>query len=317
VVVSWATITVVGIAVALVTARLPAGRVLNFALVLPLMGAVGAIAAGRWVGRRRPGAGYALGAVLMIALLSGPFAAWWSTHPFMSAYDLEAANAAAAHADDLPPGTPLVFVIDHRGPHAGFELSRFINVIRMGLPADRNDDAQFFVGSAADYAARRPGRTGDVEHDGIARDAFERVRPSLSDIHAAYLPRTFNKDGWDPEAGRPLGELVRLLASPTADRFPTTEVAPENGGLPTALLPVVALAVLGVLALLGAGWVAWLGPGLDAQGWALAPAAGAGSLVLFGVAADGLGLHLSAWGGAVAFVALVASILAWRRARRG
>ncbi|MCA1727136.1 MAG: hypothetical protein LC722_05650 [Actinobacteria bacterium] len=316
IVASWATITVAGVVIGLWTARIPAGRVLNFALVLPILGAVAAVAAGRWVAARNGRLGVAVGTVLFLGLVAGPFLAWTSSHPFMSRYDLEAGTAAARSADNLPAGTPLVYVIDHRGPHPGWELARFVNLIRVALPADRSQDLHVFVGEPQDYFAGHPGLNGDPEHDGIARDAFARVRPVLSEPHAAYVLRTFNQRGWDGEAGVPVGALVRQLASPTPEAFPVGEVAPSTAGLHPAFVPILAVALLGALALAGAGWVAWLGSGLDAQALALAPAAGAASLVLFGLLFDVAGLRLRSFGGLAAAAALVGSAAAWHATRR-
>ena len=312
---AWAAVIVAGVVVGLVTSWIPAGRVLNFALVLAVLGALGAVAVGRWVAARRRALGIALGAVLLLALLGGPLRAWSGTHPFVSKPDLAAAAAAGGVIDDLPARTPVLFVIDHRGPHAGFELGRFINVIRMGVPVDRGSDVHFLVGGPDDYLAGRPGANGDPEHDGIARDAFARARPVLTEPHAALLLRPFNQEGWDPTVGRSRGSLVRVLRAPDPEAFPVSRVAPENTGLHPAFLPLVALGVLLLLALLGAGWVARFGPGLGPEGWSLAPVVGAAALVLLGVAFDAAGLRLESWGGVATAAGLAASGLAWRSAR--
>lgn len=312
VLVAWAGVTVAGVAAGLVTSELPPGRLLNFALVLPLLGAVGAIAVARWVHGRRRGLGLAVGAVLFAGLLFGPLRAWVDAHPFTGRVDLAVVATAGAYAERLPAGTPLVYVIDHQGPHAGSALSRYVNEIRMGLAADRQDDVHVFVGTPDDLNLRRPGSNGDPEHDGLARDAFERVEPILSSPHAPLLLRTFNQEAWDPDAGTPIGEHVQLLRRlvPDQDPPPGDPGAPSNRGLdPWALVPVT----LGLLLLLGAvglAWVRGLAPGLDAaESLALAPVAGAAAIVLASVLFDAVGLGLGSWGGPAVITALVAGLI--------
>ncbi len=315
---AWAAVTAGGIAVALATDEIPAGRVLNFALVLPIAAGAGAVGLARWAGSRHRELGAILGVVLFVALLAGPFRAWNATHPFTSRTDLAAVRAAAERIVELPPRTPLVFVIDHHGPHAGFELSRYVNVTRMGLPPERQDDVAFFIGGAEDYEERRPGTAEDSEHDGIAADAFARLGPVLEEDHAAFLLRPFNQEGWDPDAGTSLSPLVRLIGDPgLSARPPGGEDVPDTEGLHPGLLPFVTLGLLALLTLAGLGWVRWLGPAMEeAERWALSPAAGAGAIVLAGVVVDTLGLGLGSWGGAALALALAGSALAWRRAGR-
>ena len=312
---AWGVVSAGGIVAALVTEEIPAGRVLNFALVLPFVAAVGAISLARWAGSLSRRLGVLLGLVLVAAILAGPFRAWNGTHPFTSDPDLAAVRAAAERAVELPSRTPLVFVIDHRGPHAGFELSRFVNVVRMGLPPERQDEVAFFVGSPEDYAERRPGAHGDPEHDGIAADAFARLGPVLEDDHAAFVLRPFNEEGWDPDAGTPVSETVRLVGDPGLSALPPgDEDVPDTSGLHPALVPFVTVGLLALLTLAGLGWVRWLAPEMEeAERWALSPAAGAAAILLAGVVIDAAGLALGTWGGGALGLALVGSAVAWRR----
>ncbi|MEX2459462.1 MAG: hypothetical protein WD770_10820 [Actinomycetota bacterium] len=316
---SWVLVTVGGVVAGFVTSQVPPGRVLNFALVLPLLSAAGIVAVARWVQGRWRGAGVALGAVLFAAVLFGPVRAWNGAHPFTGPTDLGAVEAAGAYVERLPPGTPLVFVIDHGGPRAGFELSRFVNVIRLGLAPDRQDDMHVFVGGPGDYGLRRAGANGDPEHDGIALDALARVESVLAAPHAPLVLRPFNQASWDDDAGTPVAEHVQLLRRlvPEGELTPGDPGAPVNRGLGPVALGFAALGLVVLLGAVGLAWVRALAPALGgAEAVALAPVAGAAAIVLASVLFDAIGLALGSWGGPAVATALVSGLLARGAARR-
>jgi hypothetical protein len=162
---SWAAVTVVGLAVLAVTARGPANRLLPFAFFVPLAAAVGVhrLLTDAAATRLHKIAALTAGAAIVLAGLY----AWTDRPPYVEEGELVAARAAARSVAHLPPGTPLVFVVDTREDAAGFHVVRFSNVIRMELPPERIRDLHKHRGPGArpDLAGhrggdRRPGRGG-------------------------------------------------------------------------------------------------------------------------------------------------------------
>jgi hypothetical protein len=306
---SWAAVTVVGIAVLAVTAWGPPNRMLQFAFFVPIGAAAGAA-----VLARRGGWPAALVVLAVPSLVAFSMAGWIRQSPAFTADDLAAAGRAGAVVAALPPGLPVVVVVDTDQPAAAYHLTLAGNVLRMAAPADRIGDVRLAVGRPRDVLAGRPTRTGDPEHDRIA-GVYLRESSAFLDESAILVVRRFNRLGYEEALGlgREVTDGVAVLRGPSPSPPSTPPSVP--GGLGPAFLAGGAAAILLLLGALGAGWARWglIGSGRRA-GAAVAPSAGIGVAVVASFLADRIGLGPSGPPAVAAALALGGAgyVLAWR-----
>jgi len=298
---SWALVTVVGLLALAVTGRGPANRLLPFAFFVPLIGAMGLhrllSAPGTRVSR-------------IVALVAGAlivaagFYAWIDRPPYVEEDELLAVRGAARSVAHLPPGTPLVFVVDTVEDAAGFHVVRSSNVIRMELPPERIPDLRIAVARPTDYLAGRPTRIGDVEHDRISQATVAETA-DLARRGAVIVVQPFNTPGFGEAVG--LGtvvapDVVSLRGARVVGALSEPE---ERPGLGPATLTLLSIASLALLWLLGAGWARWALPGAGALAISCAaPSAGLAVAVFAALAADRLGLGASGPAGPTAAIVL-------------
>ena len=322
---AWGAVTVLGVAVLAATLLGPANRVVVFAFAVPVAAAVGAGAA---LHRRR--LALTSGVLLLAAIFSGAsMYGWYRQYPSFAPEELVAATQAGAALRGYPPGTSIVFLVDTSEPAAAFHVTRFANVIRMGMPAGLIPGTRFVVGRPEDLLEGRPSITGDPEHDSIARTYFREAAPFLDEAVVLVL-EPFNREGFGEavDAGRLLAQGIVVLREPPGDApSPSDQDAgvplpPAVDGTTLGLAPlplvVFSAASLGMLLLLGLGWSRWGLPGASVLGViALAPAAGLGILVIAGFLTDLLVPGAaSPWGVPVAGGLSVAGYLAAGPRRR-
>jgi hypothetical protein len=309
---TWAGLTVAGIAVLLVTRWGPANRLLVFAFFVPIAGAVGAanlVTRGRAV----PTFAAVLGAAaFVVTSMNG----WYRQAPSFAPEELARATVAGRAVEALPPGTPLIFLVDTSEPAAAFHVTRFGNVIRMGLPPERIADSHLTVGSPEDFLAGRPSVTGDPEHDRIARVYFREAIP-VSDGAAVVVLELFNPEGYEEAVrrGDQIAPGVVLLRGPEVrpTMVPSSVADTELGGVELVMLSVGGLILL---AALGLGWARWtLERPLAAV--ALSPTAGLGIAVIAGFVVDRVVAGAaSPWGLPAAVAIALAGYVAAARRRR-
>jgi hypothetical protein len=310
---AWAAVTAVGIVVLAVTTWGPPNRMLQFAFFVPVGGAVGAAALAR---RGGPSAAFALVAVPVFVTIS--MVGWFRQSPAFADDELGATRRAGAAVSALPPGTPLVFVVDTGEPAAAYHVTLAGNVLRMGVPAERIADVRLVVGRPADVLAGRESFTGDPEHDLLARAYLREAAPVLDEA-SVMVVEAFNRDGY-PEAvrlGRQVADGVVLLTGPAPEAPVRGSPFPEGLG-PLALAGGSVATVL-ILGLLGGGWARWGLPGAGRRAAvAVAPSAGIAVGVMGTVLSDRLGLGAHGLPTVSACVVLGATgyAAAWR-ARRG
>jgi hypothetical protein len=309
---TWAGLTVAGTPVLLVTQWGPANRLLVFAFFVPIAAAVGAAAV---MARGR--------ALLTVAVVLGvaAFAAtsmngWYRQAPSFAPEELARATDAGRAVEGLPSGTPVIFLVDTSEPAAAFHVTRFGNVIRMGLPPERIPDSYLVVGSPGDFLGGRPTITGDPEHDRIARVYF-RQASTVSDRAAVLVLDLFNPEGYEEAAarGNEIAPGVMLLRGPEAVETPTPATDVQLGGVELVVLSAAALILL---ATLGLGWARWAlhGAGLGAAA-ALSSAAGLGLVVIAGFVVDRLVAGAAApWGLPAAVALALSGYVAAARGRR-
>jgi hypothetical protein len=313
---SWAAVTAGGVVLLAATAWGPPNRLLQFAFLVPIGGAVGAAAL------RRRGAGHraiAAGAVVVFVAVS--MFGWFRQSPAFTTGELRAVARAREAIDALPAGTPLVFVVDTDEPAAAYHITRAGNVIRNAVPADLILDVRLAVGRPEDVLAGRVTETGDPEHDLIARAYLSEVGPLLPTA-AVFVLRAFNEEGWAETAGvAPVAPgVVQLQPTAQADSTASRTAGGELDldGLGPAELVGLSVLTLIVLGFLGAGWARW---GLPRAGHraaaAVAPSAGIAVAVWATFVADRLGFGPGS-GLALGLVVVLGAagyILAWSRNR--
>jgi len=299
---SWAAVTVVGIAVLAVTGRGQANRLLPFAFFVPLAATAGLhrLLIGGTTPRPLRLAALAAGAAIVLSGLYG----WVDRPPYVEEEELVAARAAARSVAHLPPGTPLVFVVDTEEDAAGFHVVRFSNVIRMELPPERIRDLHIAVARPSDYLAGRATSIGDLEHDRISQATVGETA-ALAAQGAILVVQPFNEPGYGEAVG--LGtvvgpDVVSLRGGRTIGTSGATEELPGIGPGPLVLLSVASLAILWIL---GVGWARWTLPDAGAVAISFAaPSAGLAVAVFGALAADRLGLAVGGPAGPAATLAL-------------
>jgi hypothetical protein len=256
---------------------------------------------------------------------------WYRQYPSFAPEELAAATQAGEALRGQDPGTPIVFLVDTAEPAAAFHVTRFANVIRMGLPASLVPSSRFVVGRPGDLLEGRPTLTGDPEHDRIARTYYRETAPFLDEAWVLVL-EPFNREGFGEaaEVGSLLGPGIAVLKKPPDSRGRTTlpggpgallhPSAVDGNALGLAQIPLVALTAgaLALLFVLGLGWARWGLPGASPLGAVcLAPAAGLGIVVLAGFLTDRiLPGAASPWGLVPAgLVAASGYVAAWGRRR--
>jgi hypothetical protein len=281
-VMSWVVVTGAGVALGLLTGWFPPGRVLGVAMWLPGLAAIGVLGIGASL-NRTPAVRFALAAVLVLGLLVAPLRSLSHSNVNASPAELHAVMAAGRWAVSLPPGTPLVYLVDPDGSNPAFQASRMENVTRMGLPADRMTDVFLFLGGREDLAAGKPRVTGDAVYNDVSQLYARRAAPALARAHAVFLLAPFDQRDWGRAAGlgRAIGPNAVVLSSPV--RLTTGAAAPTL----RRISPVARLlySVLFLLAFFAVGWVCMRSlRRRDVAALALAPAVGTGVVTLIGVA---------------------------------
>ncbi len=315
---------------------LPMHRMLAFCIAIPLLAAIGLVSIGS-LGHQdwRP-----LGVTAVILILGA--ATWWagnrwfSFHPVMRGEQIRAAAAASGYLDasEVPVNRPIVFVVDDRGPAAWSRVWLEMHTLRAGMDPGRVAATHAHVGSVRSYLESRPDRVthpvpGGVRptvYSALSDSYFSSTRVVLRESPIALLINSGTQDyeAWvaaNPQAmvtpglaiveGPPPTEAVRQEAARRA-------AMAVKGSSPSGVdLPILGLLVLVLLSVVGAGWTdALLGGWLRTwEATALAPAIGAATLILGGVALNSLGLPLNGLSaiGVVVIIALGGWMLALHR----
>ena len=132
-------------------------------------------------------------------MAAGAFISWSRQQPFISPLEVQRATTAAGIADGLPPGTPLVFIVDDDDATVSFLATRAANVIGASMPPDRVADVFIYVGTTQNFLFGAPTSRGSIEYDAMS-DLY------LDDIpQNPRIPRS--RSSWrrstEPPARRP------------------------------------------------------------------------------------------------------------------
>jgi hypothetical protein len=314
--------------------NVPAHRFLAFLLPLPILVALGLLAAGGFLTRRRlRWLGAAVVSIGVLAMVAMAYQTLYRTLDdrmleWLDRPKVQEAATAAAYLDavGVPDAQPVVMIITDTGPQPRLYVSEEAHILRTAFPAERIPHLYFYVGDPNEYLAGRPTIIpGDTRGFNV--------------VSRNYWPDVATVRGGDPVA------LVLSSYQPAygelAAAHPERVVAPNvlalHGPLPAAPLPrapfptapqgVVAIAGFGigalvVLSLIGLGWALALLPAgpRPFEIVALSVGLGIGALLLGGTVADALGVRLAGAGGALVPIGVgVVGWLAgaWRLRRRG
>lgn len=287
--VGWGLAMLVGVPIGLATGWYPADRLVTFAFPVPVLAGVGLAWLWRRLEARRVWAMAAVG-VLAAAMAAGASIAWGRQAPFLTPLEVAAVTEAGRVADAVPPGTPLVFVVDDADATATFLATRAANVIRAAVPPDRVTDVYVFVGTPEDLRAGRPTERGDAEYDELSRRSLAAI-PTDGPAPLIIVLSPFNRSGvggaqdLNEWSSRVSASIPGSLDDAPQARDPLMPSSP--GGIALA-----ATAILALLWAVGYGWSRWAfadGP----TAIALAPAFGVATLVVTAIALERLGLSLS------------------------
>ncbi len=316
---SWAGVSAVGLALGAATGWFPPDRILMFAFCLPMLAAFGLVALGEWLGRWW--LAWPVGLLLTTLIVAPAVRDWRDQFPYISPDEVAHLTLAGRiAADRSQAGTPLVFVTDSPDtPEALFLLTHTANVARAALPPDRASDVYVFLGTPADLLAGHPSTNGDPRYDLASAASFDRIPggPHLTFVVGEDIrdPTELDTPGltrWDPL-------LASSEGSPRALAPNDDELTPVE---PRKILEATWRTFL-LLIVLGLGW-AWWALGDVASGVAGSAAFGAPMLALTSFALERLGAPLGAIGtstlacalaGGCGYALLAARLLGQRRRR--
>ncbi|HEX9890854.1 MAG TPA: hypothetical protein VGB28_02170 [Actinomycetota bacterium] len=325
--VSW--IGVVGLAVVawmvspslvelpLVGAGFPLHRFLAMALPVPILAALAFDRAGSLVRPR------AVALIVLAATLAGwgwiGGRRWFPQEPFGSPARVEEAGRTEAYLDrSTTIGRPVIFVVDGVGPNPFTDLYQVADNVRAGLDPRRVAHTYLFLGRTEDLLAGHPTLTGDPGYDAASTFRWRPLERVLRGPHVVMVLNSLTPEFRDlgreaPE--RIAGPGVIALVGPRPVQAGHSSLRP---GAPLGLGPAGAfLGLMAMWSLAGAGWVAALrGASLPAR-MALAPVAGAGAVIIAGLAASLLGVRPSGLGATAILVVASGTGVAVARWRYG
>jgi hypothetical protein len=310
---AWGIVLLAGVSVGLVTGWFPADRFITFGYVVPILAAYGLVRLWRALPTRRALALLAAGG-LTAAMVAGSWIAWARQEPFMSPLELERVTSAASLAADTESGTTLVFLVNDLDATVSFLATRAGNVIRAGMPADRIRDVVVKV-PWPEPGSRPPTERWKLAH--LSADDVRAAEGAGNGRSVTFVLAPFDRVDLPSSSVPGMVSTGVFTSSPTLRPGPVADpLEPSSpGGIAVAMV-----ATLAALFLVGYGWgrIALRDPFTAA---ALAPALGAGALILVGIGLERAGLPLTGAAGptVVSAVAGGGGYLLWlvleRRAR--
>jgi hypothetical protein len=290
----------------------PVQRTLSFALAIPLLGALGVVAAVGWLRVRGGKAAAAVAAMLAVAALLASMSfgwdVWRSRRPWSEGRRLAELHAAAAYLAGA--GGPTVIVVDKRGTSGSsgeFGTIPALRRIRAELPPTQALHTTVYLGDPDLLLEGRPSLRPDAPgFDSISRDTWRAVRPLLRQDPVVVILRSHFDGFGEAVALHPgwssNGWMAVVHGPPAPAQLPRAPARPSPG----ALLAWWASS-LAVLSLVGGGWAGRFGSGSLSLRMCLAPAVGVAALVVAGLVVERLGIRMGGPGGVI--VVLVVTLV--------
>jgi hypothetical protein len=282
----------------------PVHRTLSFALAIPLLGALGAVAIVGWtrdrVGRLAAAVVGVLAIAALVASISIGWDVWRSRRPWSEGRRLAEVHTLAAYLTDA--GRPAVIVVDvtPRGDsrsHGEFGTVPVLRRVRAELAPALALRTTVYLGDPDLLEEGRPTLRPDVPgFDEISRETYRAVRPLLMQEPSVVLLRS-HFEGFagavKAHPGWSANEWMAVIDGPPAPtRRPVAAPRPS-----AASLVLWWASSLAVIAFAGAGWAGRLGDGSLALRMAVAPAVGLATLIVAGVLVERLGIRMGGPGG--------------------
>jgi hypothetical protein len=332
----WTAVCLLGMAVAAITLVVPPHRFLGLLVAVPMAVALGALVwtAGRWVARRVGRPAGILVAGVVVGFLTVPTVAWWfgpadysGPEQWFDQTAFDQARSIDAYIDTLPAGQPVVVGVGPLGSSGPISISLKERTVRAALAPGHQERVFVVPGEPADLLSGRFSRVPSDEFNDHNRPFFDDGRGALRSGAPIVIPEALGqlefKRAVNQEAARVVAPGVAVLRGPPPGTHigarPPLQIVPTTE---TGMLQAVALVML--MGIAGLGWALWfLGTGArPLTVLSLAPAVGAGMLILGALVTTKLGFHPAEGPGVVTtlVVALAGFAVAaggWVRTRRG
>ena len=315
----WALLPVVAALLYAGGRTVPVQRTLSFALAIPLLGALAAVAAIAWVrdraGRTAGAAAIILAAAALLGSISIGWDVWRSRPPGTSDRRLAEFHTLATYLAEA--GRPAVIVVDNTPPgdtrpRGEFGTVPVLRRIRAELPPVLALRTTVYLGDPDLLAQGRPTLRPDVPgFDEVSRETWRAVSPLLGDEPTIVILRSrFNGYG-DAVRDHPEWMSTRWMAVVSGPAPPPEHLVHLDRPSPSSLVTWWASS-FAVITFAGAGWAGRFARGSVALRLALAPATGLAALILVGVLLEALGVRMGGAGGVmtVILVSLVGAVAA-------
>jgi hypothetical protein len=310
----WALVPAVA-ALAYATGRtVPLQRALSFSLAIPVLGALGFVAAVSWTrGRFGSVAAGAVGLLTVLALTTSAMFAWetWrSRKPWSEDQALADYRALGDYLIEI--GRPAIVVVDQgsgteKGREGEFGTVPVMRRLRAELPAHLALRSTVYLGDPELLTEGRPTlRPEIVGFDEVSRETWLAARVLLPDDPTIVILRShFNgfAKAIDAHSEWRTNGWMAVVAGPPPPIEPP--VVPERPSS-SALLVWWASSLM-VISLPGIGWAARFGAGALGLRLALAPATGLAALTVVGLLVERLGVRTGGAGGVITAAVIAAS----------
>jgi Bacterial membrane protein YfhO len=328
--VAWLVVVGGGLLLSLLRFPVPGARFLQFALPIPVLFGLG-MSAAVWGIARRPNVLRVALAVFVVALfVLSPMQTRirqieHNRHVRRSGAIWDQVRSAASYVGRVPGKRPVIFVVNSSGANGAYTPKVKSYILRSGMPADAIGRTFIYIGEVANLQSSRPTLIANPKkrwqksYNALSLKNWEKVLPELEDDPIVLITKQYAGAEYEKATAADFTRQVApglyvvrgpvfYLGAPAAEgRFPLRRGA------------ATAVAFLLILILVGWGWTRWATSARSAgtlDVLCLAPAVGAGMVIVaaFGVAA--VGANPAGWLGIVMLAALAASG-AWLALRPG